>query len=126
MAKDPTGCVSDGKFRKREHILKSKDFRTVYKKGLSVKSGPLVLCYAPNNFTHNRLGFSISARNTKLAADRNRARRLFREVYRKHKSGIRRSFDLVIVIKRNLSEKIGYSGAEEVFQRLIRNAGLSA
>jgi len=126
MEKGPAAREPDGKFRKRERVLKSKDFRVVYKKGLSVKLGPLVLCYVPNNMAHSRLGFSISSRNTKRASDRNRARRLFREVYRRHKSEIKRPFDLVIVVKRNLSERMGYREAEEALLKLIKNAGLLA
>ncbi len=124
MATMPARQISDGKLRQRERILKSRDFRTVYKNGQSVKSGPLVLCYFPNSLTCNRLGFSISSRNTKLAFCRNRARRLFREVYRLHKDEIRKHFDIVLVVKRALPDSMRYSGAEELFMRLIKNAGI--
>jgi ribonuclease P protein component len=117
--------ISDGKFRKREHVLKSKDFRLVYKKGLSVKLGPLVLCCAPNGLAHSRVGFSISSRNTKLASARNRARRLFREAYRRQKDGIKAGFDLVIIVKRSLPERMRYADAADALQKLVTNAGLS-
>lgn len=118
--------ISDGKFRKHEHILKSKEYRAVYKKGLSVKQGPLVLCYLPNDLGHSRIGFSISSRNVKLASRRNRARRLFREVYRKNREAIRKGLDLVLIVKRNLPEDMMYTDAEQALFKLIRTAGLSA
>jgi ribonuclease P protein component len=116
----------DGKFRKHEHILKSKEYRVVYKKGLSVKQGPLVLCYLPNDLSHSRVGFSISSRNVKLSSRRNRARRLFREVYRKNKGSIKKGLDLVIIVKRNLPENMMYGDAEQALFKLIRTARLSA
>jgi ribonuclease P protein component len=116
----------DGKFRKHEHILKSKDYRAVYKKGLSVKQGPLVICYLPNGLAHSRIGFSISSRNVKLSSRRNRARRLFREVYRKSKGAIKTGFDLVLIVKRNLPEDMMYNDAEQALFKLIKAARLSA
>ena len=118
--------ISDGKFRKHEHILKSREYRVVYKKGLSVKQGPLVLCYLPNGLAHSRIGFSISSRNVKRSSRRNRARRLFREVYRKNKRVIRTGFDLVLVVKRNLPENMIYDDAEQALFKLIKAARLSA
>jgi ribonuclease P protein component len=117
--------ISDGKFRKHEHILKSKDYRAVYKKGLSVKQGPLVLCYLPNGLAHSRIGFSISSRNVKLSTRRNRARRLFREVYRRNKGAVRAGFDIVLVVKRHLPENMVYDAAELALFKLIRAARLS-
>jgi ribonuclease P protein component len=116
--------ISDGKFRKREHILKSKDFRAVYRKGLSVRNGPLVLCWLPNGLAHSRIGFSISSSNIKRAVRRNRARRLFREAYRKHRSGIRTPVDLVLVVKRNMPEDMKYGDAEQALLKAMKRAGL--
>ena len=115
----------DGKFRKREHILKSRDFRVVYREGLSVKSGPLVLCHKPNGLAHNRLGFSVSSGNVKPACRRNRLKRLFREAYRRHRPDMKGASDLVLVAKRALPEKMAYKDAEALFLRLINIAGLA-
>lgn len=120
-----TPQTPDGKFRKREHILKSRDYRAVYKKGLSVKRGPLVLSYLPNDLPYTRIGFSISSRNVKLASRRNRARRLFREAYRRNKTAVRAGFDLVLVLKRNLPENAIYADAQQALFGVINAAGLS-
>jgi len=117
--------ISDGKFRKREHILKSRDFRTVYKKGLSVKSGPLVLCCMPNGLPHSRVGFSISSRNIKLASRRNRIKRLLREAYRRQRADIHNTADLVFIAKRPLPETATYKDVSAIFLKLIKNAGIS-
>ncbi len=122
----PQACrmTPDGKFRKHEHILKSKDYRAVYKKGLSVKQGPLILSYLPNGLAHSRIGFSISSRNVRLASRRNRTRRLFREAYRKNKNSIKRGFDIVFIVKRSFPENMMYSGAEEALSKIAGAAKL--
>lgn len=116
--------ISDGKFRKREHILKSRDFRAVYKKGLSVKDGPLVLCAMPNGMAHSRIGFSISSRNIKLASKRNRVKRFLREAYRQNRASIKKPSDLVFVAKRALPENASFEDVKRAFLKLIAKAGI--
>ena len=117
---------SDGKFRKIEHILKSKDFRAVYTKGFGVKAGPLSLLCLPNGLAHNRLGFSIGSRKVRLASRRNRIRRLLREVYRTSKPCFKTGFDMVLVIKRDAHEMQVYKEVERLLLKAIKNAGLVA
>jgi ribonuclease P protein component len=118
--------IIDGKFRKREHILKSKDYRAVYRKGPSIKQGPLVLSYLPNGLKHSRIGFSISSRSVKRASRRNRTRRLFREAYRKNKGSIKMGFDLVFIVKRSFPENMMYPDAESALLNIVKAARLSA
>jgi len=117
--------ISGERFRKCEHILKSKDFRVIYKKGNSVKVGPLVLSYLPNGLLYSRLGFSISSRNVKLASNRNRMKRLFREIYRKRKTSIKKGVDIVVIAKRSLPRPIQYKAMEDLFLKAIKIAGIS-
>jgi ribonuclease P protein component len=107
-------------FSKKERLLKSKDFRVVYTKGRKVSVGGAAICYLENALGHNRLGFSISSRNFKLAAARNRIRRLFREVYRRNKRELRSGFDLVLVVKRGFDKNSPLVEAERLFKELIK------
>ena len=118
--------ISDGTLRKHEHILKTKDFRAVYRKGRSVRKGGFVLCYLPNTLTHNRIGFSISSSVVKLSSIRNRIRRVFREVYRKRKAAMKAAFDIVVVARKNPGKKIPYEWVEGTFLAMISEAGLLA
>lgn len=111
-------------FSKKERLLKSKDFRNVYTKGCKVSVGGTAICWLENALGHNRLGFSISSRSFKLAAARNRIRRLFREVYRLKKTELRPGFDLVLVVKRGFNKSSHYTEAEGLFEELIKRAGL--
>jgi len=76
-------------FSKKERLLKSKDFRNAYAKGRKVSVGGTAICCVENALGYNRLGFSVSSRNFKRSGARNRIRRLFREVYRRSKMGLR-------------------------------------
>ena len=118
--------ISDGTLRKHEHILKTKDFRAAYRKGGSARRGGFVLYCLPNARTHNRIGFSISSSVVKLSSIRNRIRRVFREVYRKRKAGMKPAFDMVVVVRKNPGKKILYEWIESVFLAMAREAGLLA
>ena len=114
----------DEDFGKEEHILKSKDFNAVYKKGRAFKGEGLALYIFTNNLSHNRIGFSIGARNIKRAARRNRIRRLLREAYRLTKKDLRRGFDMIIVVKRDPAKITSYNEAKTVFLRFAKDARL--
>lgn len=118
--------ISDENFGKEEHILKSKDFNAVYKKGRAFKREGLVLYIFANNLNHNRIGFSIGARNIKLATRRNRIRRLLREAYRLTKKDLRCGFDMVIVVKRDPSKLTSYHEAKSAFLRFAKDTRLLA
>jgi ribonuclease P protein component len=122
---DSMSC-SDGSFAKKERLIKTADFGKVYRSGSSSPAGPFVLKVAPNNIGHNRIGFSISARSIKSAVRRNRIRRLFRESFRKNKAAVRKSFDMVLVVRKDTAKGFSYSQAEDIFLQLVRKAGIAA
>lgn len=114
--------IPDETFGKKEHIIKSKDFRAVYKRGRSFKKSGFVLSVAPNDLAHNRMGFSISSSNVKRACIRNRIRRLFREVYRKNKALFRPAFDMVVIVRKNPGKKFLYEEAHSAFLCMAKEA----
>ncbi|REE83584.1 ribonuclease P protein component [Lutibacter oceani] len=73
----------------KEEKLKSKKLiEQLFAEGKHVKSFPLRLIYLPLNHKGTfpiKVGFSVPKRNVKLAVNRNRIKRLMREVYRKNK-----------------------------------------
>ena len=121
---DPRAIPGSGKFGKRERLVKTKDFRTVYEKGRKVFLGGSALVILENGLGHNRLGFSISKKNFKLAVTRNRIRRLFKEIYRGGKKNIRAGFDMVFIIKRGFDKRSVLKEAETVFSGLVKKQGI--
>lgn len=73
----------------KDEKLKSKIFiGQLFAGGKRVKKYPLQLIYLPINHDAEfpiKVGFSVPKRNVKLAVNRNRIKRLMREVYRKNK-----------------------------------------
>jgi ribonuclease P protein component len=116
--------ISDERFRKNEHLLKSKDFSKVYKKGTYARGQDIVLYCVENNLKHNRLGFSIGSKNIKRATSRNRIRRLFREFYRKSRPSLKNGFDIVLVVRRDLSKELTYDFAGDIFRKLATQTRL--
>lgn len=116
--------ISDERFRKRDHLLKTKDFDRVYKKGRSCRGDFLVLYHLPNTEGHCRIGFSISSRKVRLATARNRLRRLLREAFRKHKYLLSPGHDLVVVVYRLPAALPDARATAERFLALARSAHL--
>lgn len=112
-------------FPKEEHLLKSKDFACVYKKGASFKQDGLVLYRLPNKLPNTRLGFSISSRNIKLATRRNKTRRVLRDIYRRGKKNLMPGFDIILVVKKDLAKAFSYKELENIFLKLARSARLT-
>ena len=116
--------ILDGKFRKKEHLLKTGDFRSVYDKGRAVKTGAFVLCYLPNGLNYNRIGFSISSGAVKKASLRNRVRRLFKEAYRHNKRRFKPGFDFILIARRGTIAKKRYKDFELTLLELTNRAGV--
>ena len=134
--------IPDEAFAKQERLIKTKDFRKVYKNGRSYKAGfvPLgilpnaagtkcptefvILRLLPNTASINRVGFSISAKSIKRAFRRNRIKRLFREAYRRNKKILKKGFDIVFVVRRDTKKDFSYIEAERIFLDLSKQAGI--
>jgi len=116
--------TSDGDFKKKEHVLKTKDFGRIYKSGRCHKKDGIVLYSRANDMTFGRIGFSISARKVRLASTRNRIRRVFREIYRKNKNALKPGMDIVIVVRNGPGKKFLYKDAEVAFFKLAKESGI--
>jgi len=76
------------KLGKEEKLKSKKLIEQLFATGNRVKSFPLQLIYLPINHKAvfpNKVGFSVPKRSVKLAVNRNKIKRLMREVYRKNK-----------------------------------------
>lgn len=81
----------------KDEKLKSKILiEQLFARGKRIKSFPLQLIYLPIEHHSNlpiKVGFSVPKRNVKLAVNRNRIKRLIREVYRSKKHTISENID---------------------------------
>ena len=76
-------------YSKKEKLKSKKLIDQLFTEGQSVSAFPLRLVYLPATFDDDvivKTGVSVSKRNFKTAVDRNRIKRLLREVYRLNKA----------------------------------------
>ena len=109
-------------FPRSIRIVRSSDYRTLYKTGRKVHSEHFVLFGRTNGVGHPRLGITVS-RKIGSAVVRNRIKRIFREIFRRSLHEIPRQLDIVVNAKADCIE-IDYRELRSEFlnaaQRLAR------
>jgi ribonuclease P protein component len=85
-------------FPRRERLTAGADYRRVFRTGLRLDGPLFALVAVRNDRGYWRLGLAAS-RGLGGATRRNRAKRLARETFRRHKVRDGASFDLVLVLK---------------------------
>ena len=86
-------------FRQHERIRRRFEFQQVYEQGARIHGRYSTLFVLPNNRDAGRLGIAAT-KKLGGAVQRNRAKRLIREIFRRNK--IASGFDVIVVPKRAL------------------------
>jgi len=86
-------------FTARERVRRRSEFEQIYEKGRRIRGRYSTIFILPNALDIGRLGIAAT-RKFGGAVERNRAKRLIREVFRRNK--IAPGFDVVVVPKREL------------------------
>jgi|SRR4051794_34501882 ribonuclease P protein component len=110
-------------FRRDERVRRRSEYKAVYDRGAKIHSRLFTLFALPTPLQHGRLGIAAT-RKLGGAVQRNRAKRLIREVFRRNKPVA--GFDVVVVPKRNLldaSLTALESEFRQVLSRSVRRAG---
>jgi ribonuclease P protein component len=102
-------------FRPREHIRRRSEFQRVYERGTRLHGRLATFFVLPNELPVGRLGIAAT-RKLGGAVQRNRAKRLIREVFRHNR--IAPGFDLVIVPKRDLLD-VPFAAIEIEYQQQV-------
>ena len=105
------------RFPRSTRIVRSADYRDIYKKGKKIHSEKFVLFGRKNEVGHARLGITVS-RKIGCASIRNRIKRLFRELFRRSSSEIPSNLDIIVNVK---SGCVG-SGFPELREEFIEAA----
>jgi|WetSurMetagenome_2_1015567.scaffolds.fasta_scaffold1613594_1 ribonuclease P protein component len=106
--------LPDEKLPKAEVLRKKTDFNEVFEKGRSWNGKILKCLYAKSN--RRMVGFVVSRRYGN-AVQRNRAKRLMREAYRKNRHGISGFF--VVLMPRDGLRKAKGQDVESEFRRFL-------
>lgn len=75
------------KYPQKEKLKQKKDISLLFEKGKWITCGNLrIINWKSEEISQHKVGVSVSKKHFKKAVDRNRTKRLLREVYRLHKS----------------------------------------
>ncbi|RKX59713.1 MAG: ribonuclease P protein component [Thermodesulfobacteriota bacterium] len=106
-------------FSKKERLTKNKEFERVFKQGKKIWINSLLLIiYVKNNLPFRRLGIVVS-KKIKKATQRNRVKRLIRELFRRNKDLFPPNCDMVIIPHPNLVN-LSYNELLEIAKKKLR------
>jgi ribonuclease P protein component len=113
------------RFRPRQRLAARGEFDRVFRSGCRLDGRLFVLLAAPNGRKLGRLGLTV-ARRLGGAAERNRARRLLRESFRRQTTDATTGFDLVLLAKADIVGRTQAEVDREYRERMRRLERLSA
>jgi ribonuclease P protein component len=107
------------RFRPRQRLRTGAEFDAVFKRGARLDGRLFLLVAAPNGRGFDRLGLAVS-RRVGGAVQRNRARRLLRDGFRRLARAASAGLDLVVVAKAPLASR-GQSEVDRELRERIRS-----
>jgi len=115
--------VSGNTLSKKQRLIKASLFREAFAQKRSFVGRYMVLWLREGEGASLRLGVVTSKKVSNRAVDRNRARRVLRDIYRRHRNEFSGAVDVVIIGRRALL-KASHADVEAELLRLARKAGL--
>lgn len=107
--------------RKERRLCKNREYQFVYRRGKSHVNRYAVLYALPRSPKQaTRIGF-VTGKKIGCAVERNRCRRLMKEVYRLHQHELVEGYDLVLIGRSQLKH-VDYAQAEKSILQLFRHA----
>jgi len=112
---------------KRCRLSARAEFQKVYAEGQRYDGRLMAAFLRKNEFGYHRLGLTASTKAVGKSVDRNRARRLLRELFRRsgmELSGLQRQYDWVINAKRallNSNEELRFREFRKIVEQVARN-----
>lgn len=84
---------------REKRLVKENDFQRVYQKGRRAHTESYNLNFLPNRGRTTRIGIVVGKKFSKKATERNRAKRVVREVMREAYDKMKPGYDIVIFVK---------------------------
>lgn len=113
------GNAQDTRYRRVERVRRRPEYVAIYEQGRKQSGRLMTVFVQANGLDRPRLGIAAT-RKLGPAVDRNRAKRLVREVFRRNKPA--GGFDIVVIPRRELLEA-DYAHVEADFLRILARRG---
>jgi len=107
----------------RNRLKKQKDFEKIFKNGKSFKQGSLYLKINKNDLQSSRFGFIISKKFSKKAVERNRIKRILREIVKERIEEVVKGLDVAIIV--NPETKADFQELKKTIDILFKKSGLA-
>ena len=91
-------CVQKKKMLKKEVLRNKNDFSNIYNRGKSQGERFVVVFYRKNSLLFNRTAF-LASKKVGNAVERNRARRLMKEICRGLKDKLLQGYDIIFIAR---------------------------
>ena len=114
--------AADERFRPSHHLRRKRDFAALLARGFRIRGDLLVIHVLPSGLPFSRLGLTVSRKVGKSVV-RNRLRRRLREIFRRHRLGLRPPVDLVVNASPSMIHRDGDELEREFldgFARVVR------
>ena len=103
-----------------ERLKKRDDIASLFSSADSISTKGMRVLYKRNTLQYNRILITLS-RKYGNAVQRNRAKRILREIYRKQKHSMNISYDIGVLL---FPGEYGYGDRYRQFNFLLRKAGI--
>jgi ribonuclease P protein component len=115
-----TGAVNDQpqRFRRGDRVKKRYEFRQAQLSGRRIHTPHFLIVVQPNALRNTRLGITVT-KKVGSAVERNRVKRVVREVFRRNRQLFPLSHDLVFIAKRGATD-IDYRSLLSELQRAAK------
>ena len=107
-------------YSRTERLTNRLEFLAVKESGLSIRDRHFWIQARPNSLEQSRLGV-IASKRVGNAVIRNRAKRLIRELFRKHKHHILIPSDIVVLARSSIT-KVPFTQLEHLYIQALRKA----
>lgn len=103
---------------KENRLKREKEFEAVFKGGRTIRGKSVFLKYLINGTDKTRVGFVVSKKISKLAIERNKAKRRMRDIVRLKKENLKEGLSIVIVSLPSI-KGMSYKEIKEDLEKLL-------
>jgi len=108
----------------KNRLTRRKDFEEVQKNGQFFSEANIAIKFKMNNLPDARIGIVVGLKFSKKAVERNQIKRQLREMVQKRLKEIKKSTDVVVMIRKREGEHIRLDKLQKNVESVLQKSGL--